>query len=103
MLHKYLTNEKLAEYDSAIDDDPFIPKEYKDNFVIREVCRAGLYLCDELDILGCPMNLIIRIQYTAGKLSFGRDPWQMHLFILDEYKNNRLELSDEIKIGTDLN
>jgi hypothetical protein len=103
MLHKFLTDEKLAEYDLQIDNDPYIPREYKENFIIREVCRAGLYLCDALDELGCPHNVITRIQFTAGRLSFGRDPWEVHKYIIDEYRNNRLVLADEARTVTELN
>jgi hypothetical protein len=48
----------------------------------------------------CPESLILRIRWTAGALSFGRDIWKIHQDILQKYKDNELifeEDPDEIK------
>jgi hypothetical protein len=94
MSHKFLTDDKLAIYNSIIDNDDLIPEAMKKNPIIREVCLAGLYLVEELVILGCPLQLATRIQFTAGKLSFGREPWEVHQSFIDGYQKG--ELSFEV-------
>jgi hypothetical protein len=54
-----------------------------------------LYLVEQLMKLECPNELITRIQFTAGKISFGRDPWEVHLKILEDYKNNKLDFDTD--------
>lgn len=95
-----VTLEEIAKYDQLIDNDPLIPANYKMVAVIREVCRAGLWLSEQLTKSGCPGILITRIQWTAGRLSYGRDIWEVHKDILQKYQNNELifeEDPDEIK------
>jgi hypothetical protein len=48
-------------------------------------------LAEQLEQLSCPPELIFRIQYTAGKLSFGRDPWIITEQMLAGYKDNKLD------------
>jgi hypothetical protein len=96
MYNKYVSLEKIREYDENIDNDLNISQGMKDNPIIREVCRAGLYLCEQLELLMCPQELILRIQYTAGKISFGRDAWEVHRQVLKEYEMNTLEYEKDI-------
>ena len=95
MYNKYVTEEKIAQYDKNIDEDTYLPSSLKKNPNIREVCRAGLYLYEELEKLNCPDSLITRIQWTAGKLSFNKDPWEIHSSMIEEYKNNSLVLEKD--------
>jgi hypothetical protein len=95
MYNKYVSIEKIREYDENIDNDSNIPQAIKNDPIIREVCRAGLYLADQLDALDCPDDLIVRIQYTAGKLSFGRDIWETHQSVLQSYINNDIQVEPE--------
>ncbi len=95
MEHKYLTSDQLIAFDQLIDQDKNIPSFCKQNEVIREVCRCGLWLAQELEKLNCPETLIVRIQWTAGKLSFGKDPWTVHKKILADYQNNSLIFENE--------
>lgn len=90
MEHKYLTADQLNKFDQLIDQDQNIPSFCKQNEVIREVCRCGLWLANELEKLNCPESLITRIQWTAGKLSFGKDPWKIHQAILADYQSDSL-------------
>jgi len=87
--------EKIAEYDEMIDNDPNFPEGMQNNKLVREVCYAGLYMCEQLEALGCPEALMVRIQYTAGKQSFGSDPWEVHQEMLAQYKNNELKFDLE--------
>lgn len=86
-----VTNEDINRWSENIDNDERLPKSLAANPIVREVCYAGLWLCEELEKLGCPGEFITRIQYTAGQCSFGREPWEVHQSFLDAYKNNQLE------------
>jgi hypothetical protein len=100
MHNRIVSIEEIKKYDKIIDDDPLIPTAMKTIQVIREVCRAGLWLSEQLVKSGCPDILIPRISWTAGKLSFGRDVWDVHQEILQKYQDNELlfeEDPDEIK------
>lgn len=95
MYNEYVSLEKIKEYDNNIDNDPLIPQFIKDSSTIREVCRAGLFLAEQLDSLQCPPEYITRIQYTAGKCSFGRDPWEVHQKFLESYKLNDMQFEPD--------
>ena len=57
----------------------------------KEVIYAGLWIAEQLDQLGCNPLLITRIQYTAGQLSYSRDPWEVVQEVLKAYKENDLQ------------
>ena len=91
----YITDEDITRWKLKIDEEPNIPQ----SSVLMEVCYAGLWLVESLDELRCPGDLIVRIQYTAGKLSFGRDPWEIANQLLDLYKKDELIYEqDEVDI-----
>ena len=88
----FVTNEDIARWGRDIDNDPSIDSDLSQNPIIREVFYAGQYLVDRLIELDCPDNIIGRITFTAGKLSFGRkDPWPIHQDILNRYMDGTLE------------
>jgi hypothetical protein len=87
----FVTNEDIARWSENIDNDPRLSPALKEQAIIREICYAGLWLTEELEKLKCPEEMIVRIQYTAGKLSYGRDIWEVHQMILDGYKLNEIE------------
>src|SRR5271166_4643171 len=89
----FVTNEDIVRWSDNIDNDVNV-KNLVQNPIIRELCYAGLWLCEELEKLECPQILITRIQYTAGKLSFGRDMWEVHQKILHDYQNNDLQYAE---------
>lgn len=91
----FVTGENLARWSENLDSDPNLPQDLIQSPIVREVCYAGLFLIEELEKLQCPESIIIRIQFTAGKLSFGRDAWDVHLKLLDDYKNNQLVFEEE--------
>lgn len=97
MYNKYVSFEEISVIDNYLDKDPYMLSEYKNNPIIREVCRAGLFLCSKLEELNCPENLIVRIQWTAGKLSYNKDPWEVHNDILEKYKNNTLIIENDFE------
>lgn len=97
MYNKFVSLECIKKYDLNINNDKAIRRDYKDNLLIREVCRAGLWLSEELEKSNCPQSMIVRIRWTAGKLSFGRDIWETHSQILEKYKNNELIFEEDLK------
>lgn len=102
MYNKYVTFEQIKDYDNNIDNDPYIDNIIKSNKVIREVCRAGLFLYESLLDLNCPPPIILKIQWLAGKLSYNKDPWEIHHSMIENYKNNSLILEEEISISPKL-
>lgn len=88
-----ITNEDIARWDEIIEHDPIInslPPNLVDLPIFREVCYAGIWLYEKLAELSCPNEIILRIQDYGGKLSFGRDPWEVHQQILQDYIDNKL-------------
>jgi len=96
MYNKYVTFEQVNAYDVSIDNDPYIDQIIKNNKIIREVCRAGIYLYESLLDLDCPPLIILKIQWLAGKLSYNKDPWEVHFSMIENYKNNSLILEQEV-------
>src|SRR5271170_4168746 len=90
MKHHFLTDEQIEKYDEQIKNDK-IPEEILQEPLLMEVMYAGLWLVEQLKELKCPDEYIVRIQYTAGAASFGREPWEIHQYYLDAYKNSELE------------
>lgn len=91
----FVTENDILRWDIIIDNDPLLPKSLATSPTIREVCYAGLWLWDELEKLDCPEFVIVRIQDTAGKLSFGRDTWDVSAKLLESYKNNELVFEED--------
>jgi len=85
-----ISNQDLSRWDEVLKQDPLL----EDNILLKEVCYAGQYLAEKLTELKCSEDLIVRIVYTAGSLSFGRDPWEVHLEILSAYLDNSLKYQD---------
>lgn len=92
---EFITDDDIARWSENIDNDDNLPKELLSSLVIREVCYAGLWLGEELEKADCPESVITQIQYTAGKISFGRDIWEVHQNILEQYVAGSLVFEDE--------
>ena len=92
---EFITNEDIARWSDNIDRDPYFSPALLCSPLIREVCFAGLWLTEKLEKLNCPPTIITRIQWTAGKLSFGKDIWEVHQEILEKYKNNELVFEED--------
>ena len=103
MYNKYVSLDQIIDFDCQIDSDPYLI-QYKKNPFVREVCRAGLFLCTKLEELKCPESLITKIQKSVGMASmqfgsldskdFSKDPWEMHAYALQAYINNTLIIND---------
>lgn len=92
----FITPEDILRWTDAIDKDELIPSSLKSLTIIKEVCFAGLWLSEQLSELKCPDEIITRIQWTAGRLSYGRDIWEVHQQILQDYKDNKLIFEDDV-------
>jgi hypothetical protein len=90
----FIKDEDLKRWSDQLDNDPNFYKAYLNFPPLKEVCMAGLWLCEQLERLKCPEQLILRIQYTGGKMSFGKDPWLVHQTILENYISNKLIFED---------
>jgi hypothetical protein len=91
---EFVTNEIILKWDDILNNDPLMPKEFLQEPLIKEVCYAGLWLIEKLKDLECPDEIITKIQITAGKLSFGKNFWEVHEKILNDYIDNKLIFED---------
>jgi len=91
----FVTEEDIERWNTDMENDPMLPPVLVANETIKEVCYAGLWLCEQLDDLQCPPEYITRIQYTAGQCSFGRDPWEVHQKFLESYKLNDMQFEPD--------
>ena len=80
----------MVRWSESLDNDARLAN-VKGIPALREVCFAGMYLSEELEKLDCPADLIVRIQYTAGVMSFGRDTWEVATMLLTKFKDQTLE------------
>lgn len=92
---EFIENTDIQRWSEIIDNDDNISVGLSQSPIIREVMYAGLYLFERLYDLRCDPELIARIRYTAGKFSFGRDPWEAHLEILKLYMDNKLIFEED--------
>lgn len=90
---EFVTNEDIIRWSERIDQD--LPEHMVNNAIIREVCYAGQWLVEQLSDLNCPEDIIARIQYTAGQMSFGREPWTVHQILLEAFQNNELIFEED--------
>ena len=88
-----ITNDDIVRWSNNIDNDPyFISGSTLDikNPACREVLYAGLWLTEQLLSIGCSEENLVQIQYTAGRASYRRDPWEAHTAMLESYLREEL-------------
>lgn len=88
---EFVTQEDIDRWSSHIDSDPLLPNEIRQQPLLREVLYAGEWLIEKLEQTDCSTINRLRIVYTAGQLSFGHDPWEIHQEMWDAYTNNQIE------------
>jgi hypothetical protein len=88
---EFITAEDIQRWSDTIDNDKGVPETFKSFDLLREVLYASFWMAENLKKEGCSDELIVRIQYTMGALSFGHDPWQIAQEMLEAYKNNEME------------
>lgn len=100
----FISQNDINKWLEVIKNDESIPKNlFVENEELLEVCLAGLWLCEELDKQSCPAEIMIRVQYTAAQLSYKKDPWEIHQFILKQYNSNNLIFEDSEEDSLQLN
>jgi hypothetical protein len=90
----FITQEDINRWTQNLENDKKISKHVLNNDYIKEVCFAGMFMVEELQKLKCSDDMIVRMQYTAGKLSFGRNPWDVSQIILQKFKDNDLTFEE---------
>lgn len=91
----YISNEDIKRWEKNLKEDKITSPYTRNNPILREVCYANIFLREKLEQLNCPEELILRINFTAGKMSFGRDPWGIAEFLLEKYEKNELVLEPD--------
>lgn len=86
MRPEFVTPEDIKRWDESIESDPNMPEGFADEVKQREVCYAALWLYEQLANLKCEEENIFKLQYTAGRLSYYNDPWEVHLQVIETYK-----------------
>lgn len=81
-----ITQEDIKRWDENIASDQNLPEGFADDEKQREVCYAALWLFEKLAQLGCEEENIYKLQYTAGRLSYYNDPWEVHQQVVKTYK-----------------
>lgn len=98
---EFVTEEDIERWTPAVD--LALPEELRNTSLVREVCYAGMWLGEQLEILDCPEDYNVRIIYTAGKLSFGRDPWEVAQTLLKGYQDQTLIYDPDPETDFNLN
>ena len=91
----FITETDIARWSDILDQEQHISQDLLKIPQLRETCYAGLWLAEELSKLNCPHSIIGQIQWTAGKMSYTSDPWEVHQLILKEYMDNTLVFETE--------
>jgi hypothetical protein len=90
-----ISNDQLSQWTLEISEDPFLGEQVLQHPIFKEVLLAGKWLSEQLSLLQCQEELIVRITYTAGQLSFGRsDPWEIVENLLQQYQQGTLQFEE---------
>jgi hypothetical protein len=95
MRPEFVTQEDIDRWSEALDKETLVPKFLTQAPLVREVFYAGYWLGEKLLAAGCSEELAVRIGYLGGQLSFGKNPWQVHQELWDDYINNRMEFETD--------
>lgn len=86
----FIVPEQISAWDENIKNDIELQKATSQEFInspeIKEVLYSGLWLVEELTKLGYDDDLIIQLQYSHGRQSFGNDPWHVAQVIVNGFK-----------------
>jgi len=80
-----ISQQDIECWDKQIENDPGLPKGFANDLEQKEVLYCGLWLHEQLYALGCDQETIDKLQYTAGSLSYGFNPWNIHQVTLAAY------------------
>jgi len=91
---EYITEQDIERWNQVLLKNSDIPLS-KIPSIILELSYAGFWISEFLEKLNCDPVLITRIQFTAGKYSFGKDIWKAHDEILQLFINGELSFEEE--------
>lgn len=89
----FVCDDDIVRWSKELDDDPTIPKELIKEPILKEVCLAGMWLNEKLNELGCPSEMITKLQFGAGKQSYGKNIWEIHKKFLDDYNSGIMPIN----------
>ncbi len=95
MRPNYVSDLDIKKWSSELYNNKNIPSHLLKNKQLFETCLAGMWIAENLAKDLCPDSVIIRIQFTAAKLSVNNDPWVIHKMILDKYHSSDLIFEDD--------
>ena len=87
----FVTGQDIERWSGIIDTESTHIQGFASLLPLREVLYASFWLAEQLQQEKCPTDIITRIQYTMGSLSFGKDPWAVAQEMLQAYQNNEME------------
>jgi hypothetical protein len=88
---EFVTTEDIDRWSETVDNDETLPPGFATEPLLREVIYASFWMAENLKKEKCSDELITRMQYTMGSLSFGHDPWEVAQEMLQAYKDNDIE------------
>lgn len=94
---EFISSEDIARWDDVISKS--MQPDLANNLLLKEAIYAGQWLGEQLTSLECDDASIGRILYTAGQMSFGRDPWEVSFALLKAYRDNELVYEDNFSIN----
>ncbi len=94
-----ISDEDIQRWNSIIENDKahitdVVIKETYNRPEVIEVCLAGLWMAEQLSEMGVEDETIYEIQYQAGRLSVGRDPWEISKFFIESFKSSQGQTAD---------
>jgi hypothetical protein len=87
---KFISEKDIKKFNKEI------PESLRIDPILLEVIYAGKWLVERLIELQCSSDNILRIQWTAGQMSFGNDPWEVHQKILNDFLDNKLIFEEDV-------
>ena len=94
---EFISAEDIKRWDETISNS--MHPDLAGDLLFKEVVYAGQWLGEQLTLLECDDVYIVRILYTAGQMSFGRDPWEVSFALLNAYRNNELVYEDNFSVN----
>lgn len=83
-----LDTKMIKDFDTEINKNSLSKSLIKNFPHIKEVLYAGLYLSLKLKEHISEQDLA-KAQFECGKLSFGNDPWDVHLKFINDFLNSK--------------
>lgn len=86
MRPSFIKQTDITRWQHELESDSTLPPVALHSSIIKEVCFAGLWLVEKLIDLDCPDDVNVELQTKAAKLSYGKNPWEVHQKVLSDYQ-----------------